>query len=191
MWKGCLIAVTGFKEQNAPNYEIGVMREEVGVIKSQHYSPRSANCGWNRSAIKPRSQETENNYLDLLSYIIQAQKHIRLRSGHSCGAARRRMRTADFTFWHLQYKNINVQVNCMQEEADMRLPCHWDWSVIPATAVSATLDNSQAWVAFGHGAKPCYIPCHFIAFKQGTESSWALLSGHALLRATQGHSSTI
>jgi hypothetical protein len=88
-------------------------------------------------------------------------------------------------------------LHCTHEEADTRILYHAFHAierglskviihatdtdvVILAVAVSSTLDNSQIWVAFGHGAKLRYIPCHLIASQLGAESSWALLFMHAL-----------
>jgi hypothetical protein len=88
------------------------------------------------------------------------------------------------------------ELHCTHEEADTRILYHAFHAierglskviihatdtdvVILAVAVSSTLDNSQIWVAFGHGAKLRYIPCHLIASQLGAESSWALLFMHA------------
>ena len=40
--------------------------------------------------------------------------------------------------------------------------------VVFRTAVSKILWNCKLWVAFGHGSKMRYIPCHLIAAKLGS-----------------------
>ena len=43
--------------------------------------------------------------------------------------------------------------------------------VVLWTAVLKILWNCKLWVAFGHGSKMRYIPCHLIAAKLGSVAS--------------------
>ena len=43
--------------------------------------------------------------------------------------------------------------------------------VVLATAVSNVLQDCEIWVAFGHGSKLRFIPCHLIATKLGNDGS--------------------
>ena len=52
--------------------------------------------------------------------------------------------------------------------------------VVLAIAVSILLQHYEIWVAFGHGSKLRFIPCHLIAAKLGNDGSWGLLLLHAL-----------
>ena len=52
--------------------------------------------------------------------------------------------------------------------------------VVLAIAVSIVLQHCEIWVAFGHGSKLRFIPCHLIAAKLGNDGSWGLLLLHAL-----------
>ena len=47
--------------------------------------------------------------------------------------------------------------------------------VVIAVAVSRILQNCEVWIAFGHGNKLNFIPCHRIANKFGTDASCGLL----------------
>ena len=47
-------------------------------------------------------------------------------------------------------------------------------------AVSSILQNCEVWIAFGHGNKVRYIPCHRMANKLGTGASYGLLYFHAV-----------
>ena len=86
---------------------------------------------------------------------------------------------------------------CTQEEADTRLLFHASHSfhhgynkvmvhatdtdvVVIAVAVSRIFQNCEVWVAFGHGNKLRYIPCHLIANALGTDASCGLLFFHAV-----------
>jgi len=88
-------------------------------------------------------------------------------------------------------------LRCTHEEADSRLLFHAAHAiqnglsnvmihatdtdvVVLAIAVSSTLHGSAIWVAFGHGNKLRYIPCHTIATLLGSDSSWGLLFMHAV-----------
>lgn len=88
-------------------------------------------------------------------------------------------------------------LRCTHEEADSRLLFHAAHAiqnglsnvmihatdtdvVVLAIAVSSTLHGSEIWVAFGHGNKLRYIPCHTIATLLGSDSSWGLLFMHAV-----------
>ena len=51
--------------------------------------------------------------------------------------------------------------------------------VIIAVAVSSILQNCEVLIAFGHGNKLRYIPCHRIANKLGTDAYCGLLFFHA------------
>ena len=46
--------------------------------------------------------------------------------------------------------------------------------------MSSVLQDWEIWVAFGHGSKLRFIPCHLIAAKRGNAGSWGLLLMHAL-----------
>ena len=89
------------------------------------------------------------------------------------------------------------ELSCNHEEADTRLLFHAFHSfhrgltrimihatdtdvVVIAIAVSSVLPNCEMWIAFGHGAKLRYIPCHTIASALGNEASWGLLLLHAI-----------
>ena len=52
--------------------------------------------------------------------------------------------------------------------------------VVLAIAVSSVLQDCEIWVAFDHGSKLRFIPCHLIAAKLGNAGSWGLLLIHAL-----------
>ena len=52
--------------------------------------------------------------------------------------------------------------------------------VVLAIAVSIVLQHCEIWVAFGHGSKLRFIPCHLIAAKLGNDGSWGILLMHAL-----------
>ena len=52
--------------------------------------------------------------------------------------------------------------------------------VVLAIVVSSVLRDCEIWVAFGHGFKLRFIPCHLIAAKLGNDGSWGLLLMHAL-----------
>lgn len=86
---------------------------------------------------------------------------------------------------------------CTHEEADTRLLFHASNSlrhgftklmiqatdtdvVVIAIAVSSVLQDCELWIAFGHGAKLRYIPCHLIAAELGNDASWGLLFFHAI-----------
>ena len=47
--------------------------------------------------------------------------------------------------------------------------------VVIAVPVSSILQNCEVWIAFGHGNKLRYIPCHRIANKLETDASCGLL----------------
>ena len=89
------------------------------------------------------------------------------------------------------------ELSCTHEEADTRLLFHASHSfhhgftklmihatdtdvVVLAIAVSSVLQDCEIWVAFGHGSKLRFIPCHLIAAKLGNAGSWGLLLMHAL-----------
>ena len=84
-----------------------------------------------------------------------------------------------------------------QEEADTRLLFHAAHSinhgfnkvmihatdtdvVVIAVAISSIFQNCEIWVAFGHGNKLRYIPCHLIASELGKDASCGLLFFHAV-----------
>ena len=79
---------------------------------------------------------------------------------------------------------------CSHEEADTRLLFHGyrklmvyatDTDVVViAIAVASVLENCEIWVAFGHGSKVRYIPCHQIAVNLGSDTSMGLLFLHAI-----------
>ena len=88
-------------------------------------------------------------------------------------------------------------LSCTHEEADTRLLSHASHSfhhaftkliihardnvvVVLAIAVSIVSQHCETWVAFGHGSKLRFIPCHLIAAKLGNDGSWGLLLMHAL-----------
>ena len=52
--------------------------------------------------------------------------------------------------------------------------------VVIAMAVANVFQNCEIWVAFGHGDKLRYIPCHLIAKELGKEASHGLLFFHAV-----------
>lgn len=52
--------------------------------------------------------------------------------------------------------------------------------VVLAIAVSSVLKDCKIWVAFGHGSKLRYIPCHLISAELGIDASWGLLFMHAI-----------
>ena len=52
--------------------------------------------------------------------------------------------------------------------------------VVLAIAVSIVLQHCEIWVAFGHGTKLRFIPCHLIVAKLGNDGTWGLLLMHAL-----------
>ena len=77
-------------------------------------------------------------------------------------------------------------LSCTHEEADTRFPYHASHSfhriftklmihatytdvVVLTIAVSSVLQDCEIWVAFGHGSKLPFIPCHIIAEKLGNE----------------------
>ena len=64
----------------------------------------------------------------------------------------------------------------------MDLPIHATYTdvVVLAIAVSSVLQDCEIWVAFDHGYKLRFIPCHRIAAKLGNAGSWGLLLIHAL-----------
>ena len=77
-----------------------------------------------------------------------------------------------------------------QEEADTRLLFHAShayhsgfkkWMIhatdtdVVAIAVSSVLDGCEIWIAFGHGTKKRYIPCHLISRVLGSDVAWGLL----------------
>lgn len=89
------------------------------------------------------------------------------------------------------------ELNCTHEEADTRLLFHakhihdkglkkiliqaTDTDVVViAITVSSLLEDSEIWVAFGHGNQLRYIPCHLISSTLGTDASRGLLLFHAL-----------
>ena len=41
--------------------------------------------------------------------------------------------------------------------------------VVLAIAVSSVLKNSDIWVAFGHGSKLRYVPCHLVSAELGND----------------------
>ena len=88
-------------------------------------------------------------------------------------------------------------LSCTHEEADTRLQFHASHSfhhgftklmihatdtdvVVLAIAVSSVLQDCEIWVAFDHGSKLRFIPCHLIAAKLGNAGSRGLLLIHAL-----------
>ena len=88
-------------------------------------------------------------------------------------------------------------LSCTHEEADTRLLFHASHSfhhgftklmihatdtdvAVLAIAVSSVLQDCEIWVAFDHGSKLRFIPCHLIAEKLGNAGSWGLLLIHAL-----------
>ena len=52
--------------------------------------------------------------------------------------------------------------------------------VVLPIALSIVLKDCGIWVAFGHGSKLRFIPCHLIAAKLDDDGSWGLLLMHAL-----------
>ena len=52
--------------------------------------------------------------------------------------------------------------------------------VVLAIAVSSVLKDCKIWVAFGHGSKLRYIPCHLISAELGNDATWGLLFLHAI-----------
>ena len=50
--------------------------------------------------------------------------------------------------------------------------------VVIAIAVSSVLHGCEIWIAFGHGAKKRYIPCHLISQILGSDVAWGLLLPH-------------
>ena len=52
--------------------------------------------------------------------------------------------------------------------------------VVIAVSVSSISQKCEVWIAFGHGNKLRYIPCHRIANKLGTDASCGLLFFHAV-----------
>ena len=83
-------------------------------------------------------------------------------------------------------------LSCTHEEAETRLQFHASHSfdhgftklmihatdtdvVVLAIAVSSVLQDCEIWVAFDHGSKLCFIPCHLIAANLGNAGSWGLL----------------
>ena len=52
--------------------------------------------------------------------------------------------------------------------------------VVIAVSVSSISQNCEVWIAFGHGNKLRYIPCHRIANELGTDASCGLLFFHAV-----------
>ena len=52
--------------------------------------------------------------------------------------------------------------------------------VVLTIAVSSVLQDCEIWVAFGHGSRLRYIPCHLIAAELGSDASWGLLLTHAI-----------
>jgi len=88
-------------------------------------------------------------------------------------------------------------LSCTHEEADTRLLFHAFNSfnhgftklmihatdtdvVVIAIAVASVLKECEIWVAFGHGSKVRYIPCHLISAELGDDASWGLLFMHAI-----------
>jgi len=88
-------------------------------------------------------------------------------------------------------------LSCTHEEADTRLLFHASHSfhqgftklmihatdtdvVVLAIAVSSVLKDCEIWVAFGHGSKLRYVPCHLISAELGNDASWGLLFLHAI-----------
>ena len=84
------------------------------------------------------------------------------------------------------------ELSCSHEEADTRLLFHASHLfqkgftkfmihatdtdvVVIAIAVSAILKDCETWVAFGHGNKVRYIPCHQISAQLGHDASTGLL----------------
>ena len=79
-------------------------------------------------------------------------------------------------------------LSCTHEEAYTRLLSHASHSfhhaftklmihatdsvvVVLAIALSIALQDCEIWVAFGHGSKLRFIPCHLIAAKLGSDGS--------------------
>ena len=77
-------------------------------------------------------------------------------------------------------------LSCTHEEADTRLLFYASHSfhqgftklmihatytdvVVLAIAVSSVLKNCEIWVAFGHGSKLRYVPCHLISAELGND----------------------
>ena len=52
--------------------------------------------------------------------------------------------------------------------------------VVLAVAVPSFLQDCEIWVAFGHGSKLRFIPCHLTGAKLGNDGSGGLLLMHAL-----------
>ena len=52
--------------------------------------------------------------------------------------------------------------------------------VVLGIAVSKILENCEIWVAFGHGSRVRYIPCHLIAAESGGVTSDAVMFVHAI-----------
>ena len=50
--------------------------------------------------------------------------------------------------------------------------------MVIAVAVSSIFQKCEVWIAFGHGNKLRYIPCHLIANKLGTDASCGFLFFH-------------
>ena len=90
-------------------------------------------------------------------------------------------------------------LSCTHEEADTRLLFHASHSfhhvftklmihatdtdvVVLAIAVSSILQDCEIWLAFDHGSKLRFIPCHLIAAKLGNDGS----GGHLLMHTLSG-----
>ena len=88
-------------------------------------------------------------------------------------------------------------LHCTREKADRRLLFHVSHAfhrgfskiIIHATdidatvltiAVSSILQDCEIWVAFGHGSRLRYIPCHLFAAELGSDASWSILLTHAI-----------
>ena len=70
---------------------------------------------------------------------------------------------------------------CMQNGLSKIMIHATDTDVIAISiATSSALQHCELWVAFGHGTRRRYIPCHLIARQLGEEASKALLFMHAL-----------
>ena len=87
------------------------------------------------------------------------------------------------------------ELYCSQEEADTRLIFHaknisdtglkkiliqaTDTDVVVIAIAMSKILNCELWIAFGHGSKVRYIPCHIINSKLGNMLSKSLLFFHA------------
>ena len=94
------------------------------------------------------------------------------------------------------------ELYCTHEEADTRLLFHakhlyekgfrkiliqaTDTDVVViAIAASSVLQDCELWVAFGHGIKLRYIPCHLLSSGLGIDAAKGLLFFHALTGCDQ------